>query len=118
MFVFPSLSEGSSCALIEAMAAELPIIATPVGAAPELLQGGRNGVIVPCADAAALVHAVQALLEDVGERSRLGAAAGRAAAELTSDAVREDFAAKLTHVFRRHRIVSSPETSPSSDAVY
>jgi glycosyltransferase involved in cell wall biosynthesis len=118
LFVFPSLSEGSSCALIEAMAAELPIIATPVGAAPELLQDGRNGVLVPCADAVALVHAVQGLLENAGERTRLGAAAGRAAAEFTSDAVREDFAAKLNQVFRRHRIESSPETSPSSDAVY
>jgi glycosyltransferase involved in cell wall biosynthesis len=87
LFVFPSLSEGSSCALLEAMAAELPAIATPVGTARELLQDSSAGVIVPCADAKSLAAAVSRLIEDVDERTRLGAAAGRVAAGLTSDAV-------------------------------
>jgi len=39
LFVFPSLSEGFSCALIEAMAAELPVVATQVGAAVDLTAG-------------------------------------------------------------------------------
>jgi glycosyltransferase involved in cell wall biosynthesis len=100
------------------MAAELPIVATPAGTATELLQTGRNGVIVPCADAGALARAVEALMDDVGERTRLGTAAGRVAAALASDAVRADFAATLMQVFEQHRVVCSPEASRHSDSVY
>ena len=118
MFLFPSLSEGSSCALLEAMAAELPTIATPVGTARELLQDGRHGVLVPCADAPALVAAVEKLIEDAPERARLGAAAGRVAAGFTSEIVWADFSAKAAHVFAQHRAGHPPQTQASSDAVY
>ena len=53
VFVFPSLSEGFSKALLEAMAASLPIVTTPVGAAVDLLRDGANALLVPPADAAA-----------------------------------------------------------------
>jgi len=46
MFVLPSLKEGFPWVLIEAMAARLPVIATSVGAVPEILENGRNGFIV------------------------------------------------------------------------
>lgn len=118
VFVFPSLSEGSSCALLEAMAAELPTIATPVGTARELLQDGRHGVLVPCADAGALAVSVTGLIENVQERTRLGTAAGRVAAGYTSDAVWADFSAKVAHVLGRHRVVHPHHTPAPSDAVY
>ena len=47
LFVFPSLSEGFSNALLEAMAASLPIVATPAGAAGDLLRDGVNAAVVP-----------------------------------------------------------------------
>lgn len=46
IFVLPSLKEGFPFALIEAMAAKLPVIATRVGAVPEIIENGKNGYIV------------------------------------------------------------------------
>ena len=79
-FVFPSLSEGFSKALLEAMAAGLPIVTTPVGAAVDLLQDGHNALLVPPADAAAVAKAVGRYLED-GEMARRHGVAARATAE-------------------------------------
>ena len=118
LFLFPSLSEGSSCALLEAMAAELPTIATPVGTARELLQDGRHGVLVPCADPSALVAAVTRLIDDAPERARLGTGAGRVAAGFTSEIVWADFSAKAVQVFARYRADHPPQTQPSNDVVY
>ena len=73
VFVFPSLSEGFSKALLEAMAAGLPIVTTPVGAAVDLLQDGRNALLVPAADAAAAAAAVRRYLEDEETARRHGA---------------------------------------------
>jgi glycosyltransferase involved in cell wall biosynthesis len=62
-FVFPSLAEGASVALLEAMACGLAPIATAVGAAPEILDGS-NGVLIPPGDAAAAASALERLARD------------------------------------------------------
>ncbi len=54
LFVMPSLSEGLPLAILEAMAAKVPIVATAVGGVPELIQPGRTGWLVPAGDGAAL----------------------------------------------------------------
>ncbi|HEX5758310.1 MAG TPA: glycosyltransferase family 4 protein [Thermoanaerobaculia bacterium] len=75
LFVFPTLAEGSSLSLLEAMAAALPIVTTPVGAAPDLLRDGESVLFVPPADAAAIVRAVRRLLADPALAAGLGAQA-------------------------------------------
>jgi len=77
--VLCSRSEGMSNALLEYMAAGRAIVATAVGATPELLQDGVHGLLVPPGDAEALARAVDRLLRDPGLASRLGAAARRRA---------------------------------------
>jgi glycosyltransferase involved in cell wall biosynthesis len=57
-FVLPSLSEGTSCTLQEAMATGLPIVATQVGGNADLLEGGRCGSLVPSGNVNALAAAV------------------------------------------------------------
>ncbi len=86
LFVLPSHSEGMSNALIEAMAAGRPIVATRVGGAEECLAGGEAGVLVPARDPAALGRAIGDLLADGPRRRALAtAAASRARREYALD---------------------------------
>ncbi|HEX7334841.1 MAG TPA: glycosyltransferase family 4 protein [Pyrinomonadaceae bacterium] len=79
IFVFPSLYEGLGIALIEAMAAGCVCVATNTGPIPEVVQDGKDGVLVPPADAKALARAVCDLLSNPARRSELGAAAKQTA---------------------------------------
>ncbi len=81
VFVLPSLSEGVPLALLEAMLAARPIIATAVGEVPTVLDAGRAGVLVPPGDAAALAGALSDLLSDPARARRFSAAAAQRAAE-------------------------------------
>lgn len=75
IFVFPSLYEGLGIALIEAMAAGCVCVATNTGPIPEVVQDGKDGVLVPSADAEALARAICDLLGDPSRRSQLATAA-------------------------------------------
>lgn len=81
LFVLPSLNEGMGRALVEAMAAGLPVIATKVGGVPALIDHDRTGLLVPPADSAALADALRLLLRRPEEAERLGRAAQAAITE-------------------------------------
>jgi glycosyltransferase involved in cell wall biosynthesis len=90
--VLPSHSEGMSNALLESMAAGRAIVATAVGANPELIRDGEHGLIVPPGDEPALADAIGRLLADPPLAARLGAAARRRVeAEYGRDAIRRRF---------------------------
>jgi len=74
-----SRNEGTPVALIEAMAAGRPIVATAVGGVPDIVEHGRSGLLVPPGDAATLASALVTLAGDEPRRARLGEE-GRAAA--------------------------------------
>jgi glycosyltransferase involved in cell wall biosynthesis len=74
MFLIPSHGEGFPNSLLEAMARALPPVATPVGAVPEIIEEGVNGLLVPVADAEALAEATLKLAGDRELRLRMGAA--------------------------------------------
>jgi glycosyltransferase involved in cell wall biosynthesis len=57
------------------MASGLPVIASSVGGLLELVRPGRNGLLIPHSDPAALAQAIVTLLDDVRLRQRMGAAA-------------------------------------------
>ena len=79
-FVLPSLAEGISNTILEAMATALPVIATNVGGNPELVDHDNTGLIVPAADVSAMAWAIQALAADP-ERALAMGRAGRARVE-------------------------------------
>jgi sugar transferase (PEP-CTERM/EpsH1 system associated) len=80
VFVLPSLAEGISNTILEAMATGLPIIATRVGGNPELVEEGQTASLVPADDPEAMAAAIAVYADDAGKRARHGAAA-RASAE-------------------------------------
>ncbi|MGD8397012.1 MAG: glycosyltransferase [Candidatus Eiseniibacteriota bacterium] len=76
LYALPSFSEGQSLALIEAMAAGLPIVATAVGGNPEILKDGEHGLLCPAGEAASLAACIGRLLAAPAEAAALGRAAG------------------------------------------
>jgi len=63
-FILPSLAEGVSNTILEAMACGLPVVATRVGANPELVAEGKSGLLVPAGNSDALAGAILAMLGD------------------------------------------------------
>src|SRR5581483_6156803 len=73
-----SLNEGTPVALIEAMAAGRPVVATSVGGVPDVVEDGRAGFLVGPRDAGALAAAIGRRARDAEARRRMGEA-GRSA---------------------------------------
>ena len=81
MFVHPSREEGFSNAILEAMAAGLPVVACDVGGNPEAVVDGETGRLVPPRDPERLAGAMAELISDVSKRKIFGYAGIRRAAE-------------------------------------
>jgi sugar transferase (PEP-CTERM/EpsH1 system associated) len=64
IFLLPSLAEGISNTVLEAMASRLPVIATRTGGTPELVDDGSNGLLVPVGDAKALAKSIAKMCVD------------------------------------------------------
>ena len=79
LLMAPSRWEGFGLVVLEAMARGVPVLATRVGALPEIIADGETGLLVAAGDVGALAAALGKLLGDAGLRARLGAA-GRARA--------------------------------------
>ncbi len=74
IFLLPSLGEGISNTILEAMATGLPVIATAVGGNPELVESRRTGLLVPPGDARELAEAIATLADDPAMRRAMGQA--------------------------------------------
>jgi glycosyltransferase involved in cell wall biosynthesis len=91
--VLPSYSEGLPYALLESMAAGVPVIATPVGAIPDVMTDGTHGFLVPPRDGKAIAEALAVM---AGDRERLSwmsrACRRRIRAAFSIDRVAAEFA--------------------------
>lgn len=74
VFVLPSIAEGISNTILEAMASGLPVVATRVGGNPELVEDGIGGALVPRQDPSALAAAIAGYVADPELRRRHGLA--------------------------------------------
>jgi len=72
IFVLPSVKEGFPWVILEAMAAKLPIVATSVGAMPEIIESGKNGILVEPKDPQQLAETMKYLIENERVRQELG----------------------------------------------
>ncbi len=85
VFALASAWEGMPMAVIEAMAAGLPVAATAVGGVPQLVEHEASGLLVPPGDTAALADALARLARDPGRRQEFARAARERAATFGSD---------------------------------
>jgi L-malate glycosyltransferase len=97
IFVLPSRSEGFSNAIVEAMAASLPVVATNVGGNAEAVRNGVSGFIVPVEEPQALADAIIQLLDDPLKAKEMGKAGERIAAE---EFTTESMMTKTVHTYK------------------
>lgn len=112
VFVLSSRREGHPYVLLEAMACNLPAVATRCGGVAETVVEGETGFVVPIGSAQALVERISPLLADAGLRARMGRAAGQR--------VREHFTAAQTAqgLFDMYdRLLALPAPAPGNYAV-
>jgi glycosyltransferase involved in cell wall biosynthesis len=93
VFVLPSTSEGLPVALLEAMAAGCPIVATRVGGVPDVVTDGEEALVVAPGDPDALARAIGELLADADRARRLGEGARRRVEELSPERIAEQLGA-------------------------
>jgi len=72
LFVLPSFGEGFPNSMLEAMASGLPVIATRVGAVPEVIEDNVNGILIEPGDPGALTRAIKRVLNDRDFGEKLG----------------------------------------------
>ena len=85
VFLLPSAQESFGLAALEAMACEVPVVATRVGGLPEVIEHGVTGYLHPPGDLDGMAASALGLLADDGLRARIAAAARRAAHERYCD---------------------------------
>jgi glycosyltransferase involved in cell wall biosynthesis len=114
IFVFPSLAEPLGSSLLAAMAHGLPAVAVASGGVPEIIENGRNGVLVAGSDGTELACAISGVLRDPKPAQRLGAAAREAVAQrFTVDLLAENTLQEYEHAIRAFRARQQPANSAS-----
>lgn len=109
IFVLPSRSEGFSNAIVEAMAAALPVVATNVGGNAEAVKDGVSGFVVPSDDPAALSAAIIRLLSDPSLAKAMG--------EAGKDLVAQNFTAEamMNRITATYGNLLAPNPSLAAD---
>jgi glycosyltransferase involved in cell wall biosynthesis len=101
IFALASDWEGSPLAVMEAMAAGLPVVATAVGGVPELVEDGVTGILAPRGDLQALGSALETLAGNPRLRREMGDAARERAKRFEVSAMVEGYAALFQEMVRR-----------------
>jgi glycosyltransferase involved in cell wall biosynthesis len=120
--VLSSLNEGTPVALIEAMAAAKPVVATAVGGVEDVVKDGRTGLVVPARDVDRLADAMLRLAEDPALRSSLGRmarceVAGRFSSERLIARIGDIYRQSLADKRRTPGVVPAPDARGDSAVV-
>ncbi|HAI74488.1 MAG TPA: hypothetical protein DCS28_00420 [Candidatus Moranbacteria bacterium] len=91
VFVLPSLNEGMSNAMLEALAVGLPIISTNTGGASELVSDGQNGFIIKFKDSQDIAEKIEKLILDEDLRKKMSVASRELAEKMSWKTVAEKY---------------------------
>jgi len=91
VFVLPSLNEGMSNTMLEALASGLPIIATDTGGTKELVENGENGFVVKKKDSQNIADKVERLISDSDLRRKMSVKSRQKAQDLSWKSVAEKY---------------------------
>jgi glycosyltransferase involved in cell wall biosynthesis len=72
IFTMSSIKEGLPYTLLEAGSASLPVVSTPVGGIPEIIEDMRSGILIQARNSKELAHGISFLIENPDERRRYG----------------------------------------------
>jgi glycosyltransferase involved in cell wall biosynthesis len=104
--VLPSLKEGFSNAVVEAMAAGLPMVASDVGGNAEAVVHGESGWIVPSRDEGALLNAITSLVDNADERRRMSENARRRSETFSLDRMIDNVETLYTDLAQKAGLIS------------
>ena len=106
VLVLPSHSEGSPNVLLEAMAANLPIVATAVGGVPEIVEDSKSALLVPASDPTAMATAIARVLADRHLAEQL---TQNSAALVATRYAPEKYVRSLVEIYRK--VIDARQTS-------
>lgn len=109
VLVLPSFAEGVPVVLMEAMAAEVPVVSTHIAGIPELVEHGASGLLVPPGNVNALAQAIKSVLQDPELAARMGR---KGRATVIADFSSHEEAKRLAHLFTAYRSAQSPPIRP------
>ena len=91
VFVMPSLNEGMSNNLLEALASGLPVLMTPTGGAEELISDGKNGFLIKMQDVESIVDKLEILIKNPAKCDELGKDSRKLAEKMSWKSVANDY---------------------------
>lgn len=118
MFVLTPYEEAFGNVFAEAIAAGLPVVGSDIGAIPELVAQGENGILVAAGDAAAIARAITDLGDDPDRRAAMASRnRARAQAMLSWDTAADRYLALYAELLASARAERAPSRAPISSAV-
>ncbi len=91
IFVMPSLNEGMSNNLLEALASGMPALMTPVGGAEELVVDGENGFLIETENSDVIANKLEYLIENLDEVDKMGKVSRELAEQMSWEVVADDY---------------------------
>jgi len=101
LFVFPSLNEGMSNAMLEALASGLPLVSTATGGASELVTDGENGFIIQFKNSQDIADKIEKLILDEDLRKKMSLASRARAEKMSWENVAEQYFAVYKQVGKK-----------------